>query len=287
MTTQTLTSPRLGPRKEFAAILRADETYGRGTADDLPDRLNTWFDLLMLQSGLSIAPPMMLGVCACSAVSLAGLAFVLQEELVPTALGLIIGSLAPVLLAVVLRSRRRKQITGQLPPAIDELARAARTGRSLESCLKMIAADTPAPLGVEFRRIAMKLDLGLSVSEATRELPRRTGLIGASVLSTALSVHEQTGGDLVQVLERLARTLRERALFVGRLQAATAASKGTALLMLLLPVGIVAFFLARDPDYISDLVSSSWGLRATTTAFVLQILGTCCILRILSRSQKA
>lgn len=287
MTTQTLTPPRIVPRKEFAAILKDHEPYAHGDADDLAERLNGWFDRLMLQSGVGISPPMMLALCACSAASFGGLAFVMQEHALASAMGAAFGFITPVIVTVILRARRQKQMTEQLPPAIDELARAARTGRSLESCLKMIAADTPAPLGNEFQSIARRLDMGLSVSEAIRDLPQRTGLISTSVLTTALSVHEQTGGDLVHVLERLSRTLRERAQYLGRLKAATAASKATALLMLVLPIGIVSFFTWRDPNYFADLLNSPWGFRATMTAVILQVIGSVSIVRILSRSQNA
>jgi tight adherence protein B len=108
-----------------------------------------------------------------------------------------------------------------------------------------------------------------------------------SVLTTALAVHEATGGDLVRVLERLARTIRDRAQFLGRLHASTAASKWTALLMLGLPVAIVGFFLWRDPEYVSNLMDSRWGFRATITAVLLQVIGSLLVLRILSRSQRA
>ncbi len=287
MSAQVLTPPQIKPRQEFAAILKERERFSHGDPDDMADRLNGWADLLMLQSGLGVSPSLMLMVCVCSAVSFGGVAFVLQENLLATAMGALLGMTVPVVVTVIIRSRRQKQMTEQLPPAIDELARAARTGRSLESCLKMVADDTPAPLGDELKSVAKKMDMGLSVSDAVQDLPQRTGLISVSVLTTALSVHEQTGGDLVHVLDRLSRTLRERAQFVGRLKAATAASKGTALLMLAVPVGVVVFFMWRDPNYFTDLLDSPWGFRATATAVVLQVIGSVFILRILSRSQKA
>ncbi|MBX3439380.1 MAG: type II secretion system F family protein [Planctomycetaceae bacterium] len=286
MRAQVLTPARIKPRPEFAAILKETEPYGHGESDDLGNRLNSWFDALMLQSGVNISPPLMLALCVCSALAVGGAAFVLQEDLLATSFGALIGFAAPIAVFVVLRSRRQKQMTEQLPPAIDELSRAARTGRSLESCLRIIAADTPAPLGVELRWAARKLDMGLSVSQAIRDLPLRTGLISMRVLTTALSVHEQTGGDLVQVLDRLSRTLRERAQFLGRLNAMTAAFKGTAVFMLILPVGIIGFYMARDPNYVSDLIDSRWGLRTLIVAVVLQIIGSSVIVRILSRSQR-
>src|SRR5690606_1470899 len=126
-------------------------------------------------------------------------------------------------------------ILDQLPPMIDELARAAKTGRSLENCLGQVAHDTPNPLGAELRDCTRKLALGLSIDDALKELPHRTGLVAASVLATALSIHRQTGGDLVRVLARLSQTLRTRIQFQGRLKAATAASRATAILMIALP----------------------------------------------------
>jgi tight adherence protein B len=287
MAAHTLTPPHIKPRPAFAAILKEHEPYSRGDRDDVADRLNGWYDRLMLQSGLAVSPPLMLAMCACTATAGGGLAFVLQENSLAAAVGMLVGFAIPLAVAVTVRARRQKQMAEQLPPAIDELSRAARTGRSLEHCLMMVASDTPAPLGTELTLAAKKMDMGLSVSEAIRELPLRTGLVSMSVLTTALSVHEQTGGDLVHVLDRLSRTLRERALFVGRLKAATAASKGTAILMLVLPVAIVAFFMWRDPHYITNLVESPWGFRATAVAVVLQGIGSCFVLRILARSQKA
>ena len=287
MSTEVLNPTKITPSKEFTGILKDHEPFAHGDPDDLADRLNGWFDQLMLQSGLGVSPALMLAICACSAMALAGLAFVMQESLIATAMGALVGFVAPVAIVTIIRSRRQAKMTEQLPPAIDELSRAARTGRSLENCLKMVANDTPAPLGDELKLVTRKMDMGLSVTDSIRELPVRTGLISTSVLTTALAVHEQTGGDLVHVLERLSRTLRDRAQFVGRLRAATAASKGTALLMLILPIAVVAFFMWRDPNYFTDLLDSRWGFRATMAAFFLQLLGSFFVLRILTRSQKA
>ncbi len=287
MATEVLNPTKIKPSREFAGILKDHEPYAHGDQDDLADRLNGWFDQLMLQSGLGVSPALMLAICACSAIGVAGLVFVMQESLIATAFGALVGFVVPVGIVTIIRSRRQAKMTDQLPPAIDELSRAARTGRSLENCLKMVAEDTPAPLGDELKLVTGKMNMGLSVTDSIRDLPARTGLVSTSVLTTALAVHEQTGGDLVHVLDRLSRTLRDRAQFVGRLRAATAASKWTALLMLILPIAVIAFFMWRDPEYFTDLLDSRWGFRATMAALFLQLLGSFFVLRILTRSQKA
>lgn len=274
------------PRPEFSGILRDHDPFAAGDPDDLSDRFNGWFDRIMLQSGLTIAPTMMLALCGCAAVAGGSVALVLFEDLLAVAIGTLVGFLLPIAAILFQRNRRQQHIAEQLPPMIDELSRAARTGRSLENCLEIVAADTPAPLGDELTRTTRRVKMGLSVSESIRDLPERTGLVATSVLTTALAVHEQTGGDLVGVLDRLSRTLRDRAQFMGRLRAATAASKATAVLMIGLPVAIVLFFTLRDPDYVSALMASRWGMMTTGLAIVLQVIGSIVVLAILSRSQR-
>ncbi|SFJ16743.1 type II secretion system F family protein [Planctomicrobium piriforme] len=276
----------LKPKSEFAGILRETETFAVANDPSFGNQLNGWFDRLMLQSGMALSPAMVLALCICSGLTFGGLAFVWQENLLTTAMAAFIGFLVPILVAMVVRSRRQNQILRQMPAMIDELARAARTGRSLENCLGIVAHDTPNPLGAELRHCTRKLALGLSIDESLKELPLRTGLIATSVLATALSVHRQTGGDLVSVLSRLSETLRDRIQFQGRLKAATAASRATAILMITLPPAILAFFVFRDPGYITALFESSWGMRSTVLAFILEIIGVVWVIRVLQTSAR-
>lgn len=281
----TAMTPRaIQPRSEFAAILRDEHEFSVPGRDTLGNRINGWFDRLIVQSGAEITPAMLLALCVCSAVACGGLAFVIQENLLTTAIGGLLGVTTPVAAAVIIRARRRTEMLSQLPAMLDELARAARTGRSLEECLALVADDTRLPLGGELRRCSRRLDLGMSITEALGELPERTGLPTTNVFVSALAVHRQTGGDLVKVLERLAQTLRARIQFQGRLKAATAASRATALLMVIVPPAVLAFFVLRDSEYLTNLMHSEWGLRVTIIAAVLQIIGSIWVLRILKHS---
>ncbi|MFO1006228.1 MAG: type II secretion system F family protein [Planctomycetaceae bacterium] len=281
-----MSSEVITPRPEFGGILRQQETYAESNSDNLGNRINSWFDLLMIQSGIELSPSMVLALSLCSGVALGGLAFVLQENPITAAIGAFFGFLAPVIIAVIMRSRRQTVMMNQMPPMVDELARAAKTGRSLESCLQVVATDTPAPLGDELRRCTDRIAFGLPLSQALEELPIRTGLVSTSVLATALSVHRETGGDLVHVLQRLSATIRDRIQFQGRLAAATAASRAVAVMMILLPPAIVLFFIYRDPAYLQKLMDSTWGFRSMVMAIFLQIIGSFAVLRILQSSKQ-
>lgn len=288
MVAATQNSPtRIDRRPEFAGILRDEVNYAEGGRDDVADRVNGAFDRLMLQSGIDLSPPMLLALSVCSALLLAGAAFVIQENLLTTAVAGMIGGLLPVGGVMFARSRRQTAMMRQLPDAIDELARAARTGRSVEDCLRLVAQETPAPLGDELKHCTRKMALGADIETALKELPLRTGLTNLHVFVCALAVHNETGGDLVVVLERVARAVRDRLAFLGRLKAATIGSRATAVLMLVLPPAAVAFFLFRDPSYLDQLLDSFWGRAVSIGAILLQMAGLLWVLQIFRTTERA
>ncbi|MBC8117687.1 MAG: type II secretion system F family protein [Candidatus Saccharimonas sp.] len=274
-------------QSEFSGILKERETFGTGRGDDTADQINSWFDELMLQSGLGISPSMLLAICLCSGIASGGLVFVIQENLLTTALTALIGFMLPVFVAIIARTRRQDAMTRQIPPMLEELARAAKTGRSVEQSLSMVAADTPDPLGSELKLASGRVEMGIPLKDALRDLPQRTGLMTLSLLCMTLTVQQQTGGDVATVLERLSRTVRDRLLFQGRLRAATAASRATAILMIVLPPSVLAFFVFRKPTYLNELMASSWGRNSTILAICLEIIGAIWIMQILKSSEQA
>lgn len=277
---------RIEPRSDYAGILRDDQGFGTGAGTTAEDRVNNGFDQLMVQSGMRLDPAVFLLLMLLSGVALGGILFVWQEDFLITAIGIALGFMVPLAVAYALRARRQQKLLNQMPDMVDELARAARTGRSIEQCLTMVAQDTPLPLREEMGLITSRLALGTSLKHALSGIPERTGLVSMKILAMALTVHQQTGGDITSVLDRLSRTMRERMQYLGRLRAATAASRATAILMLVLPPGILAFFLVRDPDYLTRLFSSGWGRVITITAIILDFIGVIWTLRILKTSQK-
>ena len=281
-----MSAGKIAPHRGFAGILMEQEQFGTGRTADTADRLNSWFDTLMIQCGWELAPSMVLMLCLCSGLTLGGAVFVIQENLLTAAFASLCGFLIPVVMAMMARSRRQTLLMQQIPAMLEELARAAKTGRSVEQCLQLVANDTPTPLGSEMKIVASRLKMGVPLKDALQDLPERTGLMTLSLMNTTLVVQQQTGGDLVTVLNRLSQAVRDRLSFLGRLRAATAASRATATLMILLPPAILAFFLFRDANYFQELMGSAWGRNATILAIALEVVGAVWVLRILKDSQR-
>ncbi|MCA9004778.1 MAG: type II secretion system F family protein [Planctomycetaceae bacterium] len=273
--------------EDFSEILRDQDRYAVSDSKQLGNRLNGGFDELIVHSGVEANPGVILFLCLISSMLAGGLIFILQENFLSTSIAFMVGGMAPIGYLIFSRSRRQKKINDQLSDMIDELARAAKTGRSLTHCFISVAEKTPAPLGDELQEASRRLQMGVSMKAALDGLYERTGVASLNILSMALIVHQETGGDLVKVLERLARTIRDRVLFLGRLRTATAGSRATAVLMILLPPLILGFFILRDPTYLTTLMASSWGRGATFTAIALQVIGSLWVLRVLKTSQRS
>lgn len=287
MPTDTLTIPPLNPMPGFSDILRDRETYGTGQPGNMGNQLNNGFDRLLLQSGQQISAATVIMLSVLGGLLVGGAAFIIQENFLSTAIAAAVGFLLPYGWLFMSRSRRQQKMLDQMPGMVEEMARAAKTGRSIEQCFALVALDTPAPLGDELRLSLKRLELGIGLRGALDELPERTGLVSLSVFSMALAVHLSSGGDLVSVLERLSHTIRERIAFIGRLRAATSASRATAVLMVVLPPLIFGFFVVRDPNYLTELMSSSWGWGLTMFAIVLDVFGVMFVLSILRSSQRS
>ena len=271
----------------FARILKRDESFAsQSDSAESSERLNGWVDRLIVQSGWDAPAVVLPMLCLLSAIVFGGGTFVLRENMLLAGLLTGIGAVIPVVVLMIQRTRRQTQIMKDLPESIGELARAARTGRSLEQCFQIVSENAKGPLGHEFKLCNRRLQMGAEMSAALRTLPERTGVVSISVLVMALTVHQQTGGDLVSVLDRLSHTIRDRIMFLGRLRAQTIASRATAILMLCLPPLILAFFMFRDPAYFEQLIDSRWGQQTLITAIVLQVIGSAWVLRIIKNSRR-
>lgn len=286
MATDLPTYRPVEPQPSFAGILRQQERFAAPDDDAMSSRINTSFDRIMMQSSVDISPATVLMLCLLCGIVVGGLILVLQENPLSASVGLAFGSIGPLLYVFFARMRRQRLMTQQLPGMIEELARAAKTGRSIDQCCAMVAEDTPEPLGSELRICARRMQMGEDIATSMRDLPDRTGLVALNILVTSLSVHQTTGGDLVMVLERLAQTIRDRLLFLGRLRAVTIGSRWTAILMLAMPPIIITFFMLRDPNYLSQLLSTYWGRFLTIAAVILDLIGSAAVLSILRGSQR-
>jgi tight adherence protein B len=164
-----------------------------------------------------------------------------------------VGGLLLVLYVSIVRARRREKLLSQLPDAFDLMSRLLRAGQTISQALQAVADEFPSPIADEFRCCYDQQYLGLSPETAMRDLARRTGLLELKIFVLAVMVHRQTGGNLVELLEKLAKVIRDRYRTRGAIKALTAEGRLQAVILLLLPPMMLGIMLVINRPYVMVL----------------------------------
>lgn len=190
------------------------------------------------------------------------------------------GAYLPFMFMNQKRSKRQKQLSEQLPEALDFLQRILKAGHSLSTGLAMMAEELPKPLGEEFRKAYDQHSLGQSMEQSLKDMARRIDSTDFAFFVTAVLIQRQTGGDLSQVLGNISGMIRQRIRLQQYVKAKTAEGRFTGYILVAFP--ILMFFIAytMNPDYGRILLHTSSGLTLLGIAVALVFLGLIAIRKI-------
>jgi tight adherence protein B len=244
-------------------------------------RFHSRFDRVVLESGTGISPIATVLLMLLTAALIGGLIFMIENDPVPGLLAALVGLLVPLVILAFMRRRRLNQIAEQLPDVLALMARAVHAGETMEQAVALAGADTPAPLGPEFTMCARQIGLGVSVSRAMESLGKRVAVSDISVLSTILSVHRQTGGNLASTLEHLAGVVRDRASHRRQIRAATSAGRLSAQFIGITGplLFIILYFFNRD--HLAPLLEMPMGNMLLLAAAILETVGLVWLMQML------
>lgn len=199
-------------RSEFASLIAAEPPFAHVGDDSLPNRWNGWFDRLMRQSGLTVPPSLMVWLCACVGISVAGFFFVLTENLLITAITIPAATFSPLLAAWYARRNRKQQLMRQLPELLGEIASAISMSRSVDSAMRTMADETTGALRTELKICTRQLSIGMTPAEVTYSLAERTGFSELYLLAGGLGLQESSGVDIAPLLDRIQERVQQNAI---------------------------------------------------------------------------
>ena len=249
------------------------DAAGYKPATTLRERLDQNFQLLVRRTGLGWAPAQALGLMALLGIILGGGLLLWRDDLGLAALGLVVGVFAPLIFYLVLQARWRQRLQALLPDTFFLVARSLRAGLSLEQALETVAEHGNAPIDSAFRRGVEQIKLGLTVPAALQGMARHLQLVDFDIFVTVVTMHRTMGGNLTMLLDRVAATTRDRNLFRGYFQAATALGRITALFVGSAAPLIFIGYALWQPDFVARFFATAGGLRALSCAVILEIVG--------------
>jgi tight adherence protein B len=198
--------------------------------------------------------------------------------------GLLIGiciGLAPYGVVMYLRQKRLRAFEERFPEALDLLGRAVRAGHAFTTGLEMIAKESPDPIASEFRTTFEEQNFGLPLRDALLNMTERIPSIDVRFFVTALLIQKETGGNLAEILDGLARVIRDRFRIYREVRVRTAQGRLTAGILIALPVFMMIVLMVMNPTYIGVLFHDPKGVLALTVAGIMQVIGSMVIWKII------
>ena len=237
------------------------------------------FVKLVDESGLALKPGQLALVCIASGLVMAGLVGWWTGSWQLAAVTVPVGAALPALYVSFARHRRMEKLLAQLPDAFDLMSRTMRAGQTISQALQSVADEFSPPIAEEFGYCYDQQNLGLSPEAAMRDLSRRTGLLELKIFVLAVMVHRQTGGNLAELLEKLAVVIRDRYRIRGMIKALTAEGRLQAIILLALPPLLLVVMMVINPSYVGSLFKYPMILVVT---FISMAFGGAWMHRIIS-----
>jgi tight adherence protein B len=179
------------------------------------------------------------------------------------------------------RKKRFDAFLEHLPDALDLMSRGLSAGHAFSEALHMVSAEMPDPIAAEFRKTYEEQNLGLSLKLALENLTNRVPLLDLRMCVTAILIQRETGGNLAEILEKVAYTIRERFRILGDLKTLTTSSRMSAWLLCGLPLGVTFAITVLNPEYMSVLWKDTRGHYLIAAALFMQVTGMLIVRKIL------
>ena len=267
-----------------ASILKPEGLSSNPFVDDLLRR-TPWsasIARLIRQAGREWSVGSVLGISvACGLITWWIASYILPTDVLSASAGLGAAG-APCLCLYIMREARFMRFDSVLPEAVDLMSRGLRAGHAISAVLEMVGKEIADPVGAEFRALHKECSLGLPMRDAVENLVDRVPRDDMRFLATAILLQKESGGNLVQILDKTSHVIRERARLRGQLRIYTAQGRITGWILCFAPFIMFGLISAVNHTYERALFTDPFGLKMVYGALGLMLLGVLAIRKIIS-----
>jgi tight adherence protein B len=192
-----------------------------------------------------------------------------------------IGVVFPMMYFARRRERRKQKLAEQFPIALDLFVRGLRAGHPISSALDLLTSDMRDPIRGEFALVIDEVTYGLSLREALENMANRCGLEDMRMFVVSLAVQSETGGNLAEILDGLARVIRERASMVLKVRALSSEGRMSAMMLTALPVLTFCVVFTFNSKFYLDVANDKAFAPGFAGLFLLYLLGVAMIRRMI------
>jgi tight adherence protein B len=214
----------------------------------------------LAQADLALKPSEFLAVRAGALVGIPAVVYLLGATIMPSLanpLAYVIAGLAGFWLPSFWLGRRKssrlKAFNSRLADTIVLIANSLRAGSSFLQSIEMVVRESQPPISTEFNRVVREVNLGLPFEQALNNLVRRVRSDDLELMTTAINIQHQVGGNLAEILDSIAFTIRERVRIKGEIRTLTAQGRMSGYVVGFLPIGLLAIISAIAPQFVGPM----------------------------------
>ncbi len=192
-------------------------------------------------------------------------------------IALLIGAMVGFLLPRFWLNRRKggrlNSFNKQLPDTITLIANALRAGSSFLQAIELVVRESRPPISTEFARVIREVNLGLPFDQALENMVRRVRSDDLELMATAISIQHQVGGNLAEILDSIAYTIRERVRIKGEIRTLTAQQRLSGYVVGMLPIGLAGFLFVAAPGFMDPMFLNPPGILGLPAGVIILLFG--------------
>lgn len=204
---------------------------------------------------------------------LAGFALPALQNPIILLVGAVLGFILPRWYVRRRQGKRINQFNKQLPDTITLIANALRAGSSFLQAIELVVREARPPISTEFARVIREVNLGLPFEQALENLVRRVSSDDLELMVTAISIQYTVGGNLAEILDSIAYTIRERVRIKGEIRTLTAQQRMSGYVVAFLPIALVGFLTIIAPSFMEPMLDPEVNVAGIPTGIILFAIG--------------
>lgn len=249
----------------------------------LLERYQARIETKLTKAGLLFRPSEFMVIIGMAALLGMGLGVIVSGGRIYIGLiGAVIGFYLPGLHLKRLQKKRVKSFENQLGNCLTLTSNSLRAGYSFTQALSTVATETLPPMSDEFKRVLREDSLGVPLEKAMVDLTRRIESEDLELIVTAVLIQRKVGGNLSEVLDNIAHTIRERIRLKGEIKTLTAQGRLSGWIISLLPVAIGIILYGLQPDMMKLFVTEKLGLIMIGICVIMQAIGIIAVKKIIA-----
>ena len=246
-------------------------------------RLGARFERMLSTAQVTIATPrLMLILLLAPAVLLFTILLVMGATGTPVGFGrillvgtfsIVLGSFIPILFLQMRGNRMRRKMQEQFPVALDVFVRGLRAGHPVAAALDLLTVEMPDPIGTQFGMVVDEVTYGAELRDALHSMAERWDLADMRMFVVSLSVQNETGGNLAEILENLSKVIRERQAMMLKVRALSSEGRMTAVVLTALPILAFTTLLIFNPKFYLEVADDRAFIPGFMTLVILYLIG--------------